>query len=162
MNSKDRILTALKGEQPDRVPIFELYINEPSIVKVASLLAPGAAEVEAAKDRFGEERVEILDLYCLVVEELGLDATCSNFSIGIEPIDEDHGRDKFGTLYYKSYPEVNSVFERAVTAGIEFPFKENVGSIMTSFELGTRGDKDRNGWDETYMSIGIMLIGVIK
>ena len=102
MNSKERILTALKRQQPDRVPIFELYINEPSIVKLARLLAPEATAVKATKDRFGEERLEILDLYCFVVEELGLDATSSNFSIGIEPVDEDHGRDKFGTLYYLS------------------------------------------------------------
>ena len=102
MNSKERILTALKGQQADGVPIFELYINESSIVKLARLLAPGRVEVQAVKDRFGEERLEILDLYCLVVEELGLDATCSNFSIGIESIGGDRCRDKFGTVYYLS------------------------------------------------------------
>ena len=102
MNSKERILTALKGQQPDKVPVLELYINESSIVRLARLLAPEAVGVKAAKDRFGEERLEILDLYCLVVEELGLDATCSNFSIGIEPIGEDRCRDKFGTVYYLS------------------------------------------------------------
>ena len=102
MNSKERILTALRGEQPDRVPIFELYVNEPSIINLAKLLMPQAVEVKAAKDRFGEERLEVLDLYCLLVDELGLDATCSNFSIGIEPISEDMGQDKYGTVYYLS------------------------------------------------------------
>ena len=69
---------------------------------------------------------------------------------------------KFGTQYYKSYPEVHSVFEKAVTAGIEFPFAENLGCMMTSFEFGTRGNKGKNGWDETYMQIGIVLVGKIK
>lgn len=102
MNSRQRILTALEVKQPDRVPIFELYINEYSIVRLARLLAPEKVEVTAEKDRFGEERREVLDLYCFLVDELGLDATCTNFSIGIETIDEDVGRDKYGTVYQLS------------------------------------------------------------
>ncbi|MEA3406867.1 MAG: uroporphyrinogen decarboxylase family protein [Chloroflexota bacterium] len=99
MKSRERILVALEAKQPDRVPIFELYINESSIVRLAQLLAPGMVEVEAQKDRFGEERREILDLYCFLVDELGLDATCTNFSIGIEIVGENVGRDKYGTIY---------------------------------------------------------------
>ena len=99
MNSQQRILTALKGDQPDRVPIFELYINEVPIVRLAKLLAIGGIAVQAERDRFGEERPEILDLYCSVVDALGLDATCWNFSIGLEVIGQDLGRDKYGTVY---------------------------------------------------------------
>ena len=99
MNSKERILAALRCEQPDKVPIFELYINESSIIGLARLLVPDAVQVEAAKDRFGQERREVLDLYCLVIDELGLDATATNFSIGIEQIGESIGRDKYGTVY---------------------------------------------------------------
>lgn len=99
MNSKERVIAALRCEQPDKVPIFELYINEPSIVGLARLIAPEAVQVDAAKDRFGQERREVLDLYCLVVRELGLDATATNFSIGIEEIGESVGRDKYGTTY---------------------------------------------------------------
>jgi len=102
MNSRERTLTALSVEQPDRVPIFELYINEPSVVNLARILMPQAVQVEAGKDRFGEESREVLDLYCLLVHELGLDATATNFSIGIEPIGEDLGRDKYGTVYLLS------------------------------------------------------------
>ena len=69
---------------------------------------------------------------------------------------------KLGNLYYKSYPKVDTVFEKAVTFGIEFPFIENMASLITSFEFGTRGDKSKNGWDESYASIGILLIGMIK
>ena len=102
MNSKERVLTALNMGQPDRVPIVELYINESSIVNLAKLLVPETVEVEAGRDKFGSESFEILDLYCLVVEELGLDATCSNFSIGIETISDDRCKDKLGTVYYLS------------------------------------------------------------
>jgi uroporphyrinogen decarboxylase len=99
MDSRERILIALQGEQPDKVPIFELYINEAPIVHLAELLVPEEVHVKAGKDRFGEERPEILDLYCLVVKALELDATCWNFSIGLEVIGDDLGRDKFGTMY---------------------------------------------------------------
>jgi len=99
MNSKERVLTALRCDQPDRVPIFELYMNEPSVVNIAKLLAPEAVDVKADEDRFGQERNEVLDLYCLIVEKLGLDATSSNFSIGIERLEGDLGRDKYGTFY---------------------------------------------------------------
>ncbi len=99
LTPKQRILTALDCGIPDRVPICELYINEPNVVQIAQLLSAEPVAVEAGKDRFGEERDEILDLYCSIVTELGLDATCSNFSIGLENLGEDTARDKFGTLY---------------------------------------------------------------
>ena len=69
---------------------------------------------------------------------------------------------KFGTLYYKSYPKINTVLERAITLGVEIPLKEDMGAIITSFEYGIRGDKAKNGWDETFMSVGVSLIGEIK
>jgi uroporphyrinogen decarboxylase len=99
MNSRQRMLAALRCEQPDRVPVFEMYINEPNIVEIAQALRPDAVHVAAGRDRFGQERSEVLDLYALVVQELGLDATSTNFSIGIEPLGPDRGRDKYGTLY---------------------------------------------------------------
>ena len=102
MNSRERVLAALRCEQPDRVPIIELSINESSIVRLARLVKPEAVKVQAGKDRVGGEREEILDLYCLLVEELGLDATCSNFSLGVEIVGENMGRDKYGTVYHLS------------------------------------------------------------
>jgi len=69
---------------------------------------------------------------------------------------------KFGTQYYRSFPKVDVVHEKAVTAGVEIPFRENVAALITSFEFGLKGDKSRNGWEEKYVSIGLVLIGTIK
>lgn len=102
MNCRERILTALDNKQPDRVPIFELLIDESSVVKLAQLLIPGQVKVKAEKTRFGEESFQILDLYCSVINELGLDATTINFSVGLETISNDRGQDKFGTIYHLS------------------------------------------------------------
>ena len=69
---------------------------------------------------------------------------------------------RFGTVNYKSYPKEGTVFERAVTFGIEFPFLQDIGSIVTSFEYGFRGDINKNGWDEKFFGTGISLITKMK
>ncbi|MBD3182713.1 hypothetical protein GF312_10495 [Candidatus Poribacteria bacterium] len=102
MNSRERILTALDKKQPDRVPIFELYINEPNIVDLARTIAPDEVKIQAGRDKFGSESVEVMDLYCLLIERLDIDATCTNFSIGITDIGGEKGRDKYGTYYLLS------------------------------------------------------------
>lgn len=99
MNSRERVLRALDCKQPDKVPIFELHINESNIVNLAKILRPEMVEVKAMEDRYGEERLEILDLYSFLIKELELDATCTNFSIGLARINENRGRDKYGTVY---------------------------------------------------------------
>lgn len=53
MNSRDRVFTALRNEQPDRVPILEFLIDE----KVARAAAPGCRDVADAMDRLGFDGV---------------------------------------------------------------------------------------------------------
>ncbi|MHB9029232.1 MAG: outer membrane protein transport protein [Candidatus Latescibacterota bacterium] len=69
---------------------------------------------------------------------------------------------RMGSLYYKSYPKVDAVREAALTFGVEFPFMNGAGGLITSWEIGKRGDKAKNGWDETFFNIGISLAGGIK
>ena len=100
MNSKERILTALSNKQPDRVPIFELQIDEPIVMKLAAIFGfvdPAGSAVGTFVH--GDENQQVVDLYCRVHEELGLDATCTVFSAGIQQIDAQHGRDKYGCTY---------------------------------------------------------------
>jgi len=99
MNSKERVMAALNNEQPDRVPIFEAQINELSILNLSKLLLPKAPKMKAAKGRFGEESLRTIDLYCFLVKELKLDATCYTFSMGLKRVSENHGRDKYGIIY---------------------------------------------------------------
>ena len=98
MTPKERTMEALNLGQPDRVPVFELYISESSLVNLAGLLGI-ETQTAAERDEFGQESTAILDLYCEIVENLGLDVTCASHSIGMEPIDEDHVKDRFGTVY---------------------------------------------------------------
>lgn len=99
MRGKERILAALDRKQPDKVPIFEGWINESSIVNLAKLLSIDTSGLQAEKDTFGEERVKILDAYSLIVQKLDLDAICYIFSMGLKNIGENRGQDKYGTVY---------------------------------------------------------------
>lgn len=69
---------------------------------------------------------------------------------------------KYRTLYYKSYPKIDTVSERAVTLGLEMPLKKRIGTLTSSLEYGVRGDKSKNGWDETYLSFELSLVGMIR
>ncbi len=128
VNSRQRILTALDRKQPDAVPIFESQIDEPVVVRTAKLLGLQTYELPTT-DTFvyAEESPEVLDLYCLVVKALGLDATCRTFSIGITSIDSQHGRDKYGCVY-----QLSQHGEPMVMAG---PIKEP--SDIAGFEMAS-------------------------
>ena len=103
MNSQQRILTALNNAQPDKVPIFEARIDEPIMIELARILGVNVQQPGTEKGvLYSEASPEILDLYCLLVKELGLDAMSYEFSTGLERIGDGRGRDKYGTIYYLS------------------------------------------------------------
>ena len=89
MDSRERILKALKKEIPDRVPTFELLIDEVSIIKLAELLFERNEGSENIKTRFGEESMHSLDLHLRIAESLELDSITTYFSTGMENIDEN-------------------------------------------------------------------------
>ena len=69
---------------------------------------------------------------------------------------------RHASQYYKSYPVIDTINETAVTCGFEIPLIRNSGTLVTTFDYGKRGDKDNNGWDETFMNVGLTLVGQIK
>jgi uroporphyrinogen decarboxylase len=98
-NGRQRFLTALNKEQPDKVPIFEVYIDEIMFIKIAQVLSN--EEIHLKREQTGEvsNKDDILDLYCFIANELGLDAVSGYFSVGLKKIDEHYGVDKFGVKY---------------------------------------------------------------
>jgi uroporphyrinogen decarboxylase len=99
VTSRSRVLAALNNEKPDKVPIFELWIDDSILIKLGNLLIPEMTEIKPSGKRFGGERIDLIDLYCSVAEKLGLDATSYIFSMGLDHITGDTCRDKYGTLY---------------------------------------------------------------
>lgn len=100
MNSKQRFLAALDRKQPDKVPIFEALIDEPIVVAIVNILGLDAPGTESAeKMMWGQEGLDVLDRYCLLVKELGLDATSYSFSTGLEPVGDGCVRDRYDKVY---------------------------------------------------------------
>ncbi len=132
MTSKQRTLTALSCQVPDQVPVFELWINEPIIVRLAQLLTSETIELQVAQETFGDESQEIIDLYCAVAQELPLDATSYIISTHREAIGEGRVRDKFGTIYQTS--------EHGEPFPIEGPIKDR--SDLRGFDMLSKLEAD--------------------
>jgi len=100
MNSKQRVLAALENARPDRVPIFEARIDESVMVDLGrNLGADLPLSGTGGPVLYSEAGPESLDLYCYLVQELGLDATSYQISIGLGHTSDDLGRDKYGRVY---------------------------------------------------------------
>jgi uroporphyrinogen decarboxylase len=95
---KKRFLAALDRQKPDRVPIFEINIDDISIVNLAGLLYSSFATVKVESLVY-EKREEILELYCYLIKELDLDAVTSYPAIGMKNQSDKFGKDKFGVTY---------------------------------------------------------------
>ncbi len=107
MDSKQRILTALECGVPDRIPTFELLIDQSSILKLSKLLLKGSININdesimATKTRFGEESQDILDYLCLIAEKMDLDSLTTYISTDIKPVKDNIAIDRFGTKYHLS------------------------------------------------------------
>lgn len=98
MNSKQRFLTALSNGQPDRVPVFD-WIDEPVRVELARILGLASGSRPGETALCAGESLEGPDLTCLLVRELGLDATILDYSKGLERIGDGYARDKYGCIY---------------------------------------------------------------
>jgi len=69
MNSRDRVLTALDCQQPDRVPTIELLFNEPSIVRIDDLLEEGFDGIHPIQPQcmdIGEVKAHLAGRACVV------------------------------------------------------------------------------------------------
>lgn len=100
---KKRVITALSNKEPDKVPIFELYMNDISIINIAKFLDADGKIQKLEKSNYDKiGNFKVLDLYCFIVEKLLLDSTTTNFSLGSESIDKKHNRDKYGVVYSNS------------------------------------------------------------
>lgn len=102
MNGRERILSALSLEIPDRVPLYIHGINEAPIVGIGRRIGadvPEAKEFHAMDDI---EKMKLVEALFLVHEAFGVDGFTS-FEIGHEQeIDAKHVRDDWGIVYTRS------------------------------------------------------------
>ncbi len=103
MTGRERTLKALEPGQPDRVPIFEMGINEASIVNLGKHFTDDVPQIKHITDMSLEEVIQYMELLCLILRELGNDGVSTVFVIGKQRVGEDLVRDKYGTTYRLSH-----------------------------------------------------------
>ena len=89
MTGKERILKALELEEPDTVPVFEMGINEASIVNLGKQFTDDVPAVKHITDMDLEEQLRYMDLLSLILKELGNDGISTVFIIRKERVGED-------------------------------------------------------------------------
>jgi uroporphyrinogen decarboxylase len=102
MNGRERILTALSREIPDRVPHFELAYNEESVIKIARHFTEDLPKPDYIQRMDLESRVKLFDAVLLIVEELDVDGLTLRIFPETRAIDEDHFRDDWGVTFLLS------------------------------------------------------------
>lgn len=151
MDSKSRILSALDNQRPDKVPIFELQIDEPVILRLAQCLGFGSLEPRSVKTFVhGEEDYAVLDLYCRIVQELGLDSTCSIFSAGIDSTDGRVGKDKYGCLYVLSEHGEPMVFDGPIKHLSDLPKYDMISRLTEDDFARVRYVIDKIGQEKAH------------
>ena len=76
MTGKERVLTALNVEQPDRVPLYIHGINEAPIIGIGKHLTEDLPQTEDFYAMNDAEKMKLVDTLFLIHEEL-LNAPCS-------------------------------------------------------------------------------------
>lgn len=103
MTGKERILTALSVEQPDRVPLYIHGINEAPIIGIGRHLTDGLPEPRQFHEMDPAEKMKLLDTLFLIHEEFGVDGFTS-FEIAHEvEVDAGHVKDDWGIVYARSH-----------------------------------------------------------
>ncbi|MCP4752588.1 MAG: hypothetical protein GY866_17000 [Proteobacteria bacterium] len=127
MNGKERMMTALALGQPDRVPVWEMAFNEPSIIGIAKHFvdADKLPEPKLAMDMTSEELMQLLEGLITFVRELDLDGVTATANVPRERIDEKHIRDANGVVSHLS------------DVGEPYPIDGPIGDItdLKGFEL---------------------------
>jgi uroporphyrinogen decarboxylase len=147
MTGRERILEALALGQADRVPIFELGINESSIVKLGKLLFGDTLLPERdLADLAPDEAVRLIDVLCAIVEALDLDAVSTVFLTGRRRFKDDYVRDKYGIVYHTSpygepYPVDGPIHDASDLGRIEGMEPDSLDFLMLQYVVGKIGKK---------------------
>ena len=102
MTGRERILAALRLEQPDRVPHFELAYNEPSIIGIARHLTDELPPEKPVADMTPDELLMIFNALGLIIEELDIDGLTARVLEPEEDLGGGYFKDKWDILYKRN------------------------------------------------------------
>jgi uroporphyrinogen decarboxylase len=102
MKGKERIITALSVQQPDRVPLYIHGINEAPIIGIGKHITDNLPESKQFYEMNDSEKMKLLDTLFLIHEVFGVDGFTS-FEIGHDTeIDNKDVKDDWGVIYRKN------------------------------------------------------------
>lgn len=102
MTGRERILTALSVQKPDRVPLYIHGINEAPIIGIGQHLTDGLPDPKQFHEMNDDERMKLVDTLFLIHETFGVDGFTA-FEIGHErELDQDRVQDDWGIVYMRS------------------------------------------------------------
>jgi len=102
MNGKERIMTALAVQQPDRVPLYIHGMNEAPIIGIGKHITDGLPESKQFHQMNDSEKMKLLDTLFLIHEVFGVDGFTS-FEIGHETeINEQEVKDDWSVIYRRN------------------------------------------------------------
>ncbi|UCD83565.1 MAG: hypothetical protein JSU92_09685 [Deltaproteobacteria bacterium] len=137
MNGRERILIALKREQPDIVPLWEQGFNESSIIGIARHFVDGddLPEPKLVMDMTEEERFKLLGGLITFVRELDLEGVTATSLAPRERLDRDHIRDALSVVYHLSqfgepYPVDGPIREAADLKAFRMRLPEEADFLM--------------------------------
>jgi len=148
MNSRARLMTALDLGIPDRVPTWE-WFDEAVTIGVAEILGIKNHH-QVTTLRKGDETGLSIDLYCRVVEALGVDGTSNVYSTSLQEVNKDFGRDKYGRGYILSENGMPAIIEAAVSSQRELNSYDMVSRIERSDFDGLRKVIERLGHERAH------------
>lgn len=102
MTGKERFDIALRGGQPDMVPMWELAFIEYSIIGIAKQFTDDVPPFKLLHEMDANEVVALLRTLFFVVEKLDLDGFTLPAQQGNEVVGENLVRDKLGIVYIPS------------------------------------------------------------
>lgn len=102
MTGQERFLTALMCGEPDMVPIWELGINEPSILNIAKHFTDNVPPLKYLHEMTPGDLVNTLNMLTLIVEELDFDGVTVPTLQGRDQLGGDRVKDHLGVTYQVS------------------------------------------------------------
>jgi uroporphyrinogen decarboxylase len=138
MTPKQRVLAALRGEQPDRVPIVDCVDWAP-MVALAGLTG---VDVPSSQEPFAFER-----LAARLTSALGIDSIWVPMPLGEEPLDEERVRDRYGSVYRLSVHGEPTVEEGPIQALEDLAGFDMAGRITSADFDGIRAAREFLGPD---------------
>jgi uroporphyrinogen decarboxylase len=118
MTGKERMLTALECKKPDRVPVFELAYNEPSIIGIASHFTDKLPPVKPAAEMEPEELLLTFEALALFIDELEIEGVTTRVLEQQEPLGNGYFKNSWGVVLKQNpfglaFPMEGPIKERA-------------------------------------------------